>query len=367
VTALTSTVCDEDYTQECNTTVPYKLIPGLNFTWYVSSDASGSYGLMWNSSSMAVTPPYVVQNLSFGSPALLSAFTSFKLDQDAISSTGSQRPTEPSSVNQCMFAYCLKTYNDVEVRNGETTFGSIGESIMEYSSQQWFSGDTGTGAYFTMQASVDGEVSGPNYTMNYWDHLNLGTYMRDVMNSSVIKSTDTYAPYDGGKMAPTFGLAMWNQDNLTTMVHDIADSMTNSMRTSQNNITTINGTALVLETFIHIEWKWLALPIAVSVLSFVLLVAVMIISTSHNVEGKPHAVPYGILNITDFVLVAWKSSSMPLLFYGLEGWGHEYTHGFRDAGELKQIAKSMKGQILLEGEHRVFVREGFGHTDNSGY
>ncbi|KAK8062822.1 hypothetical protein PG997_014919 [Apiospora hydei] len=62
--------------------------------------------------------------------------------------------------------------------------------------------------------------------------------------------------------------------------------MTNSMRNSQNNFTTADGTAFVQETYIHIEWKWLALPIAVSVLSLVLLITVMINSRSHGVEGK---------------------------------------------------------------------------------
>ena len=87
-------------------------------------------------------------------------------------------------------------------------------------------------------------------------------------------------------MAPTFGLAMYNADNLTTMVGNIADSMTNSMRTAQNNITTVNGTALVIETYIHIEWKWLSLPIIISVLSLVLLIVVMTHSHIRGMEGE---------------------------------------------------------------------------------
>ncbi|ETS80123.1 hypothetical protein PFICI_07652 [Pestalotiopsis fici W106-1] len=291
VTASTSTACgldESNYTTICNTTVPYQLLPESNFTWHMATDAAGNYADLWNSSTMSVTPEYAGTNTSFGTPAILAAFTSFKLNRELFSSTASDRPSNPSSVNQCMFAYCLKTYSDVRVLNGETQFGSINESIMEVSSQEWFLDppESQGSPYFTMQASVGGQVSGPNYTMNYWDHLNLGQYMRDVLNSSVYLFTNTIAPGDGGHMAPSFGLAMYNADNLTDMVHDIADSMTNSMRNSQSNVTTVNGTALVLETFIHIEWKWLALPIAVSVLSFVLLVTVMIISKSHNVEGE---------------------------------------------------------------------------------
>lgn len=66
------------------------------------------------------------------------------------------------------------------------------------------------------------------------------------------------------------------------------------------------------------------------------------------------------------LLIAWKSYSMPLLFYTLEGWGSEYTHGFRDSDDLKQISKNMKGHLSMESEHRVFVREGFDRANGSG-
>lgn len=352
VTSATSTACGEDtrpnsYGTLCNTTVPHQLLPASNFTWGFRNDAAGMYSNMWNSSTMSVTPSMAALMTGFGDPAILAAFTTFKLDRDFFANL-TEDPSSPSSVNQCLLAYCLKTY-DVEVLNGETKIASINESIMDVSSYQWFLDPPETGnPYFTMRATDDGgQPTGANYTMNWWDHLNLGQYMEDVLNSSVYMNTGTLAPGDGGKMAPSFGLAMYNADNLTAMVRDMAESMTNSMRTSQDNATTLAGTALVLETYIHIEWKWLALPIAVSVLSFVLLVTVMIISTSHNVE-------------------AWKSYSMPLLFYTLEGWGSEYTHGFRDSDDLKQISKNMKGHLSMESEHRVFVREGFDRANGSG-
>lgn len=244
------------------------------------------YSNMWNSSTMSVTPGEAALMTGFGDPAILAAFTTFKLDRDFFSNL-TEDPSGPSSINQCLLAYCLKTY-DVEVLNGETKIASINESIMDISSYEWFLDPPETGnPYFTMRATDDdGQPTGANYTMNWWDHLNLGQYMEDVLNSSVYLNTYTFAPGDGGRMAPSLGLAMYNADNLTTMVRDLAESMTNSMRTRQDNSTTRSGTALVLETYIHIEWKWLALPIAVSVLSFVLLVTVMVISTSHHVEGE---------------------------------------------------------------------------------
>ncbi|KAK8063725.1 hypothetical protein PG996_008377 [Apiospora saccharicola] len=343
----TNTVCAQNKgsgATVCNTTVPRQLLPPSNFTWSVASDAAGQYANVWNSSSAAVTPEMVTVLTGYGQPAVLAAFTALKLDRSLFRS--SDRPTKPSQVNQCMLAYCLKTYNNITVHNSKTNIGPIDEQIMHISSHEFFRDPPQTGNYlFTMQAYADGKTSGPNYTMNWFDHLNLGRYMYDVFNSTVGLSVGTYGPGDGGKMAPSFGLAMYNADNLTTMVGQIADSMTNSMRNNQNNVTSAEGITFANETFIHIEWKWLALPVSVSVLSFVLLIAVMINSKRHGVQ-------------------VWKSSSLPLLFYGLEGWDKEHTRGFESPHDLHKRSKAMKGQVNLDSEHPVFLKDGLFRTDD---
>lgn len=289
VVEKTNTTCHQDKKSGatvCNTLVPRQLLPPSNFTWSVASDAAGSYAGVWNSSSGPATPSMVTVVTGYSQPAVLAAFTALKLDKSLFSGN-SARPTKPSHVNQCMLAYCLKTYNSITVNNSKTDIGPVDETIMHISSHEFFLDPPQTGRFlFTMQAFADGQTFGPNYTMSWFDHLNLGMYMKDVLNSTVYLNTGTYQPGDGGKMAPSFGLAMYNADNLTTMVGRIADSMTNSMRNEQNNITTADGTTFVNETYIHIEWKWLSLPIAVSVLSLGLLITVMINSQSHGVQGK---------------------------------------------------------------------------------
>lgn len=267
-----------------------------------------------------------------------------------------------------MLAYCLKTYNNITVNSSQTNIGAVDEAIMHISSHEFFMDPPQTGNFlFTMQAFADGQTFGPNYTMNWFDHLNLGMYMKDILNSTVYLNTGTYQPGDGGKMAPSFGLAMYNADNLTTMLGQISDSMTNSMRNNQNNLTSANGTTLVYETYIHIEWKWLALPIAVSVLSLVLLITVMINSKSHGVQGKPalfHPLLMQFHLLTGPSPTVWKSSSLPLLFYGLEGWDKEHTHGFQSPRDLHKRSQAMKGQVTLDSEHPVFLKDGLYRTDD---
>ncbi|KAK8078816.1 hypothetical protein PG994_002623 [Apiospora phragmitis] len=371
VVDATNTTCGRDKTSGatvCNTTVPRQLLPPSRFAWSVSSDAAGEYADVWNSSSVPATPNMVTMYTGYGEPAVLAAFTALKLDRNLFRGNN-DRPTKPSQVNQCMFAYCLKTYNHINVSSGRTNIGPVDEKIMHISSHEFFLDPPQTGNFlFTMQTFDNGQTFGPNYTMNWFDHLNLGVYMKDVLNSTVFLNTGTYQPGAGGRMAPSFGLAMYNAENLTVRVGQIADSMTNSMRNSQNNFTTVTGTAFVQETYIHIEWKWLSLPIAVSVLSLVLLITVMINSKSHGVEGKSVLAFFlsTILKIlTRSTLTAWKSSSLPLLFYGLEGWDSELTRGFKNAEDLQQRAKAMKGQVTLDSDHPVFLRDGLYPTDGT--
>lgn len=79
-----------------------------------------------------------------------------------------------------------------------------------------------------MQRSDNGQTIGPNYAMNWRDHLNLGQYLRDFFNSSVYLNTGIYQPGPGGSMASSFGLAIYNAENLATMIREIADTMINS-------------------------------------------------------------------------------------------------------------------------------------------
>lgn len=123
---------------------------------------------------------------------MLAAFTAAKLDRNLFTGNAGT-PTNPSQANQCILAYCLRMYNEVEVPNGQTDIGSVSEAIMIYPRYQWFSDGRGarSSPLFTMRATTDGQVTEPNNAMSWWDHLNLGQYMRDIFNSTVFLSIKT--------------------------------------------------------------------------------------------------------------------------------------------------------------------------------
>ena len=191
MTAVSNTTCQKDphdfLETLCDTSVPKGILPPTQFSWNVSSDKAGNYTSVWNSSSLSVIPQEVSEFLPYGQPAVLGAFTALKLDRDTFGIE--KQPSKPSQVNQCVFVYCLKTYDQVEVRSGETIIGPVDESLMTISSHEFFSADEyvlGLSALFTMQGTAaNGTAIGPNYTMNYWDYLNIGQYMEDVLDSTV--------------------------------------------------------------------------------------------------------------------------------------------------------------------------------------
>ena len=93
--------------------------------------------------------------------------------------------------------------------------------------------------------------------------------------------------------------ALYKAENITARIENLAISMSNNIR--QQNI---NDSSLVLgatwkaETYVHVRWGWLALPIALVSFSLVFLIGA-IIETSHR------------------KVLVWKSSNLALLFHGL--------------------------------------------------
>ena len=189
--------------------------------------------------------------------------------------------------------------------------------------------------------------------MNYADYLNIGQYAADILDSSVIYQAGANFSGDGGTMAPTVGLAMYNSNNLTMTIENIADSMTNAMRTTQSNLTSADGTALVIQTYIHIEWRWLALPILIALLSLILLIVVVIRTHNSGVEGQAtyHSLAKYILTM---MLTVWKSSSLPLLLHDVQGW-NDPGKGPENS-ELSQVSQNMSSRLLLDRHYRVFQR-----------
>lgn len=254
-----------------------------------------------------------------GQPATIANFGSLKIFNSSINNSGP--PNTIDAANVCELIYCLKHFDEIKVVNGKTSPTPSGETLLNYV-------DGAEDFPFVFQANGS---QNENYTINFADFLNTAAYVFDLFHTTV--------GYTGGLQsdAGSIGIALYQADDINAMMGRIADSMSESIRTSQLNTTNLSGQALVLETYLQIQWKWLSLPIAIAVFSFVLLIVVIQRSHARGMD-------------------AWKSSSIPLLFYGLEGWGNT-MHTFANADDMMKMSQNMKGRMSWDREHRVFVRE----------
>lgn len=97
---------------------------------------------------------------------------------------------------------------------------------------------------------------------------------------------------------------------LEPVIRDVAASFTRAALTG-SNFTAGNGTVLVSEVFVSVDWAWLVLPAALVVLGIVFLVLTIVMNRQQR-------------------LFVWKSSILAVLFHGLVGVGEGEGDGDGD-------------------------------------
>lgn len=323
------------------------------FAWSSSHGADGAYGRVWKSFSSSIVPQQPHPYLPRDQPAIVGAFTAIRVGFDLLNSA--KVPNAPSQLNRCNLTSCLRTYEHLRVQKGQNDVGPVTDVPMMIASKMWGVDSAGE-AQLNLSATTNGSTT--RYTMSYFDYLNIGLYLQDVLDSAVEYTSGAYSPGNGGTMVPAMGLAMYNSDNIEVTMDNIAASMTNAMRTSQSNQTTAEGTGLVIETYIRIEWRWLALPVLIALLSLILLIVVIVRTRRSRIEGQSteSTLAARILMLISGYTV-WKSSSLPLLFYDLEGW-NESVDKANAANVPAQSSEDVTSPLRLDKDHRVFQRTG---------
>ena len=86
-----------------------------------------------------------------------------------------------------------------------------------------------------MSALINGEAT--NYTVDYIEFGNLGQYMAVTFESAIYEKAGQFVSGQGNQVVSPFGFAMYKTGNFSVMMSNIADSMTNSLRMTQSNLT----------------------------------------------------------------------------------------------------------------------------------
>jgi hypothetical protein len=138
------------------------------------------------------------------------------------------------------------------------------------------------------------------------------------------------APSNPIKFSPIVTKLLYNSNDLNELFGNIAASITNEMRRSADNQTSLSGQLGTLRTVLHVRWAWLAFPAVLVVSSFVFLVIAMI-------EAHRTAVPL------------WRSSTMAVLFHGIEKVEKSAFDSIEKASEMESRAKKLHLQLRRGG------------------
>lgn len=124
-----------------------------------------------------------------------------------------------------------------------------------------------------------------------------------------------------------------------TYIANMSTMITNAIRTYPGSYETVNGTGSI-ETYIHVQWGYITLPLTLVLLVFILLIVIIL---NHRKEDT---------------LGIWKTSALASMANGLDESGKgtfESTHRLYDVFEH---AANIKVALRLEsGRHRLVVVE----------
>ena len=318
---------------ECDYTMP------LNLTlsgWINTVGASGiDTQTRWNSSATGLDILYTAPPPS--TPALLTVFEAIQLPEKKSETDG----LPPPKGSRCTFVFCAKTYAQINVTKGIPSVSVPTEDILMLGGSS--NGPCGPhcGPEFFEDMIPNSSVSSggnqSNFRVNVADYANIQAYLQELFSSGWNDIGGSTRPISAPPVAtaPDVGRELAFAQDLNQTIRAIAESMTEAIRTGPNS-TSQAGQSYIEKTFIEIRWGWLAYPIVLMFLTLILLVVVIV--ETHR-RGA----------------IAWKSSSLAVLFHKLDGWEMP-ERGFGNNQELDRLAEGMRGRLFDAGDHPAFTK-----------
>ena len=254
---------------------------------------------------------------------------------------------------RCAFSLCVKTFPHVVVTNGTTDMGlpdidqlvldpdtnpSNETRIPELSSKYGIR--IGYPRYVNMLrlSSLKGGGDKTQYRINVVDQLNIANFLSGMFNAGYYDNGKTTKSIKFGTSdsdgVPDIGRDMANSPNIEKTMADIADSMTEAMRTNGNS-TKHAGQAYTERVVVKVRWGYMAYPLVLLLLAMALLVSVIVQTKTMGA-------------------VAWKGSSLALLFHDVQGFGR--VEGAESQIELDDEAKKMMARLGRDGDGLAFVK-----------
>jgi hypothetical protein len=227
--------------------------------------------------------------------------------------------------HECALYFCINTYN-VSVINSIPNTTTISSWTSDFGTPTVGGALQPKGMEGTVDAVLErpsDDISGNHsYRIPAGSLANLKAWlnvtMQGTMNTTF--SVVSEAQWANDEVQALNGTADWSG-----LMNSLAVAMTTYIRSAKHpgSVAKVVGAAYKMETYVHVQWYWLGLPVGLVGMSIIFLLATM----WQNERKRA---------------LAWKSSSLALLFHGLEGVGRGAGEGL---GQMRAVAR--KTRVVL--------------------
>ncbi|XXG94969.1 hypothetical protein Hte_001228 [Hypoxylon texense] len=269
----------------------------------------------------------------------LGAFMAVKASKNGYPN-GTKSP--PVQVYFSTFSWCSQTFYNITGSQTGVKAGSV--STEDFQTVTAYSIEEPNNAMGTDYYSYVANSTGHAFNVSQMAVFSLPQYLHTFLSATVrhnIYRPDNTVNKPENQLLET-GFALQNSD-LKSVITDIADTLTNQIRTKDHgdnyNASIITGAAFFNETYIHVRWGWMALPLAEVLLTALLLVLSIMIT-----RGQP----------------LLRQSVIALLTNRLEGWSEDELHvpEPQTQEKLDDLAEKMLAKLEADDVgHFKFLRK----------
>ncbi|KAG8161194.1 hypothetical protein KVR01_009458 [Diaporthe batatas] len=180
----------------------------------------------------------------------------------------------------CRVHPCVRTFKNIVVRNGAYSFGS--------QTSKWLiaAGDPSWNGYRTDEAA-----SVSDWTIDFDTSQKVNQVLGTMLSHGVPRfSGQLHSYYQNGSIDGAVGSLLY-ESNLTTVMGALSDVISAAMR-SKDNLAVKNqsGVAWEPQTFVVVNWAWMACPLVILATTTVTLAVAMIQTSKQPILYKDSAV-----------------------------------------------------------------------------
>ena len=177
------------------------------------------------------------------------------------------------------------------------------------------------------------------WMLDYIPALALNQFLSWMYDESPLLAVESNTVINSGSLwlKPLYRNGTANIDTVNNYMENLVSGMTGIMRQRGDSV---QGIALMTQTCIHVYWTWLLLPAGLVISSILLLAATMRACKSTD-----------MWNFTG----SWKSSSLALLFHGLDNDVRDRIGDVVRKSEMEDLSKRLPVKIAKTARGLRFV------------